>query len=231
MTPDRLHVHVNAAMTADGKIDTAARKGATISSQADKQRCDRLRADMDAVLVGGRTLVSEDPRLTVKSARLREQRQQRGLDENPAKVGVVSLADLDPGGAFLTAGPARRLIYTTGRTPAEQIARLETAGAQVFVLGEKRVNLPGMMQSLQEQGIRTVMVEGGGTLIAALLRLGLVDEISIFVAPRIFGGASAPTPADGPGFSLQQAPRLRLVSAEKFDPDGGVLLRYTVQHK
>lgn len=231
MVSERPHVHVNVAMTADGKIDTAARKGATISSLADKQRCDRLRAGVDAVLVGGRTLVSEDPRLTVKSARLRAGRRQRGLDENPAKVGIVSVADLDPGGAFLTTGPARRLIYTTERTSAEQITRLETAGAQVFVLGEKVVDLRRVLISLQELGIRTVMVEGGGTVIAALFRLGLVDEVSIFVAARIFGGASAPTPADGPGFSLEQAPHLQLVSVEKFDPDGGVLLHYTVQQK
>ncbi len=55
-------VFINVAMTADGKIDTFQRKGAAISSARDKERVDRLRADADAVMVGGRTLLDEDPK-------------------------------------------------------------------------------------------------------------------------------------------------------------------------
>ena len=77
---------LNAAMTVDGKIDTAARKGAKISSDGDWIRVDRLRADVDAVMVGSGTLIGEDPRLTVKSADLRQERSTSGRPENPAKV-------------------------------------------------------------------------------------------------------------------------------------------------
>jgi len=227
---NRPHVTVNVAMSADGKIDTVARKGATISSAADKARVDRLRADSDAVMVGGRTLLDEDPKLTVKSAQLRQERKARGLEENPVKIGVVSVADLHLEGNFLKAGPARRLIYTTKRTPNAQIVRLKKAGVQVVVIGEERIDLRSVMRDLHEQGIRRLMVEGGGTLIAELFRLGLVDEIYAYVAPRIFGGASAPSLADGPGFLQKQAPRLRLVSVEKFDEEGGVLIHYTIPH-
>ena len=114
---NRPRILVNVAMSADGKLDSVARKGMTISSTADKARVDRLRASMDAVLVGGRTLLDEDPKLTVKSLALRSERKAAGLEENPVKVGVVSVADLQPDGNFLTAGPSRRLIYTTRRTP------------------------------------------------------------------------------------------------------------------
>ena len=103
---DRPYLIVNVAMSLDGKIDTAARKGAAISSTADKARVDRLRASVDAVLVGGRTLLEEDPQLTVKSAELRTERLARGLPENPAKVALVSVADIDPRGAFMNTGPA-----------------------------------------------------------------------------------------------------------------------------
>ena len=72
-------VFINVAMTADGKIDTFARKGAAISSQEDKQRVDKLRAESDAVMVGGKTLLDEDPKLTVKSEALRAGRVARGL--------------------------------------------------------------------------------------------------------------------------------------------------------
>jgi 2,5-diamino-6-(ribosylamino)-4(3H)-pyrimidinone 5'-phosphate reductase len=228
---NRPYVLINVAMSADGKIDNVARKGMTISSSADKARVDHLRASMDAVLVGGRTLLDEDPKLTVKSKALRDERQANGMESNPIKVGVVGQADLDSGCNFLTAGPARRLIYTTCRTPPEQISRLEKAGAQVFVLGDLHVDLPAMLESLYNLNVRRLLVEGGGTLIAEFFRLGLVDELSLYLAPFIFGGASAPTLADGPGFLPDQAPILRLEAADEFDDDGGVFIHYTVVRK
>lgn len=224
----RPHVFVNVAMTADGKIDSAARHGAAISSVADKRRVDELRASVDAVLVGGKTLLAESPKLTVRDPALRRARLERGLPENPMKVGVVSLADLDLEGDFVRAGPAERLVFTTRRTPPEQIARLEKAGVQVYVTDGRRVDLPEVLETLHRLGVRKLLVEGGGTLLAEFFRLGLVDELTIYLAARIFGGATAPTLADGPGFPPEQAPRLTLVSVETFDSEGGVLLHYTI---
>ena len=239
---NRPHIHVNVAMTADGKIDSFARNGAAISSVVDKERVDRLRAEADAVLVGGRTLLAEDPKLTVKSAELRLERLRRGWPENPAKVGVVT--EISPVGAdlrirpgahtdtpipqFLTTGPARVFIFTTRRTCSEVLNQLEAAGATVRVAEQERVDLRAVFESLYETGIRSVLVEGGGTLIAELFRLGLVDELTAYIAPRIFGGESAPTLADGPGFLPEQAPGLELVSVENCDEDGGVLIHYRV---
>jgi 2,5-diamino-6-(ribosylamino)-4(3H)-pyrimidinone 5'-phosphate reductase len=228
---NRPYILVNVAMTADGKIDSVARKGAAISSIADKARLDRLRAEVDAILVGGRTLIAEDPKLTVKSKQLRLMRKARNLEENPAKVGIVSVADLKPNGNFMAAGSARRLIFTTGRTPPKQLKQLEKAGAQVFLLNDGVIDLRQVMKSLHQQGIRKLLVEGGGTLIAELFRLDMVDEVFIYIAARIFGGASAPTLADGPGFLPEQAPGLQLESTEKFDDMGGILVHYTVKHK
>lgn len=225
------HVLVNVAMTADGKIDSAAREGAVISSALDAARVDHLRAEMDAVMVGGSTLLTGDPRLTVKSAELRAERLSRGLPENPAKVGVVSVAALEPGCRFLTHGPARKLVYTTARSTPGQVAALEEAGVEVFLMGETRVDLRAMLTSLRDLGVRRLLVEGGGTLIAALLEEGLVDELTIYIAPLIFGGASAPTLADGAGFPTVQAPRMQLLSIEKFDSEGGILAHYRLDHK
>ena len=80
---NRPYTYVNVAMTADGKIDTFERKGSAISSPRDKERVDILRAESDAILVGGRTLLDEDPKLTVKSEALRAERVARGLAPNP----------------------------------------------------------------------------------------------------------------------------------------------------
>src|SRR5512146_1990330 len=104
---NRPFVFINVAMTADGKIDTFQRQGAAISSPRDKERVDRLRAEADAVMVGGKTLLDEDAKLTVKSETLRAERVARGLLPNPIKVGIVTTAELKPLAEFLCEGPAR----------------------------------------------------------------------------------------------------------------------------
>jgi 2,5-diamino-6-(ribosylamino)-4(3H)-pyrimidinone 5'-phosphate reductase len=222
---NRPFVFINVAMTADGKIDTFARQGAAISSSLDKQRVDRLRAESDAIMVGGRTLLDEDPKLTVKSEALRAERVARGLAPNPVKVGIVTKADILPHAKFLHEGPARVVIFTTHQTSIDQLASLRSRGVEVFVHAGERVDLEKTMHTLKELGIDRLMVEGGATLNFELIRLGLVDELSAFVAPIIFGGGSAPTMAAGSGLERGAAVPLKLIHAETWD-DGGVLIKY-----
>lgn len=225
---NRPFVFINVAMTADGKIDTFARKGAAISSTRDKERVDQLRAESDAIMVGGRTLLDEDPKLTVKSEALRAERVARGLSPNPVKVGVVTEANLETHSKFLQEGPARVVIFTTNRTSKDKLAPLRVQGAEVFAHAGERVDLEMMMQTLKQLGIHRLMVEGGATLNFELLRLGLVDEVLAYVAPIIFGGESAPTMVAGAGLERGEAIPLKLVDIEKWD-DGGVLIKYSIQ--
>jgi 2,5-diamino-6-(ribosylamino)-4(3H)-pyrimidinone 5'-phosphate reductase len=225
---DRPFVFINVAMTADGKIDTFERKGSAISSAGDKQRVDKLRAESNAVMVGGRTLLDEDPKLTVKSDALRAQRVARGLSPNPVKVGVVSEANIKPNSTFLTAGPARIVIFTTQRTSKDRLAFLRSRGVAVYIHGAEKVDLPAALATLKELGIQRLMVEGGATLNFELLKLRLIDEITVYIASMIFGGESAPTMAAGPGLERSAAIPLKLVSVEN-DEDGGVLLKYFVK--
>ena len=224
----RPFVFINVAMTADGKIDTSARRGAAISSPRDKERVDTLRADSDAVMVGGRTLLDEDPKLTVKSESLRAERVARGLSENPMKVCVVSDANIESHSKFLREGGTRIVIFTTNRTSKNKLDLLRSQGAEVFVYEGKRVDLAHMMQTLVDLGVKRLMVEGGATLNFELLRLGLVDEVNAFVSPMIFGGESAPTLAAGRGLERGEAIPLKLVDVEKWD-DGGVVLKYSIE--
>ena len=222
---NRPYTFINVAMTADGKIDTFERKGSAISSQQDKQRVDELRAAADAVLVGGRTLLDEAPKLTVKSEALREGRIRQGRSPNPIKVGVATVADIQKDSDFIKVGDARKVIFTTSQTSIPRLEQLRALGVEVFVDEEPRVDLNKMMLTLKKIGVDHLMVEGGGTMNFELMRLGLVDEVFLYIAPMIFGGANAPTLADGTGLSREQAMQMKLVDVEKWD-DGGVLLKY-----
>lgn len=225
---ERPFVFINVAMTVDGKIDTFQRKGAAISSPLDKERVDQLRAESDAVLVGGRTLLDEDPKLTVKSEALRAERVAKGLPENPIKVGIVTQADLKNPSKFLHAGGAQVVIFTTTRTSKEQLAFLREQGADVYVQDHERVDLTDALATLHQLGVNRLMVEGGATLNFELLRLGLVDEVSAYIAPLIFGGEKAPTMAAGSGLDRGAALPLTLIQAEQH-PDGGIILKYQLK--
>ncbi|PWH12131.1 MAG: 2,5-diamino-6-(ribosylamino)-4(3H)-pyrimidinone 5'-phosphate reductase [Anaerolineae bacterium] len=223
----RPYVIINAAMSVDGKIDTIERNGASISSEEDKRRVLELRAQVDAVMVGGNTLLKESPKLTVKLPELEKLRIANKLPANPAKIGIISNANgLNIHGNFITAGPARRIVFTTNQTSAEQVNVLQELGVEVYQIGEKRVDLQQALDTLSRLGIRTVMLEGGGTLIAEFIRLGLADELRVYIAPKIFGGSSAPTLVDGDGWTESAAKKLTLVDARVFDQTGGVLIVY-----
>ncbi len=224
---NRPYTFINVAMTADGKIDTFERKGSAISSKRDKERVDQLRALADGILVGGKTLLDEQPKLTVKSEALREARIQRGVSPNPVKVGVATVADISPDSDFITAGPARVVIFTTSLTSITTLEGLRALGVEVFVHESPRVDLNKMMVTLKKIGVDHLMVEGGGTMNFELIRLGLVDEVMMYLAPMIFGGATAPTMADSLGVPRDEAIELKLMDVEKWE-DGGVFLRYKI---
>jgi 2,5-diamino-6-(ribosylamino)-4(3H)-pyrimidinone 5'-phosphate reductase len=223
----RPYVVINVAATADGKIDTFERHGAAISSERDRQRVDLLRASVDGVMVGSRTLHDEDPRLIVRSPQLRAERQARGKSENPAKVGIASRVALRPESRFLTVGPARIIVFTTAEVSEVDVGPLRARGVEVFREGNGRVDMVAAMRRLVELGLERVLVEGGGSLNFELLRLGLVDEVHVYIAPLVVGGATAPTLADGAGLPRDCAVGLARVSVDAWD-DGGVLLRYMV---
>lgn len=221
-------------MTADGKIDTFERRGARISGPADSARVDRLRAESDAVLVGGHTLLGEDPRLTVRDPNLSQVRVRSGRPAQPTRIGVVSVIDV-PGESnslpresrFLGDNSGRVIICTTRRTDATAIAWLESRGARVEVHDGRRVDLKAALSVLADTGVERLLVEGGSTIVAALLEAQLVDEVQLAVAPMLFGGETAPTPVGGSGWTAGDAVRLSLTDLSR-DDDGGAVLRYVV---
>jgi 2,5-diamino-6-(ribosylamino)-4(3H)-pyrimidinone 5'-phosphate reductase len=121
---------------------------------------------------------------------------------------------------FLTHGPARVIVFTPLGVDVP-------AGIETYALGTPRVDLSAALGKLAELGIQRLLVEGGATLNFELLRLGLVDELQIYVAPLVFGGATAPSLADGAGLGRESAVQLRRLDVQTFE-DGGLLLRYAL---
>ena len=222
---DKPFVFVNCAMSVDGKLSTKERKQVKISGPEDLARVDSLRAGSDAVLVGMTTAASDDPKLDVKSAGLRAERKKKGLSENPMKVAVGDVGRLKMDSDFLDRG-GKVVIFTTEGSDPKKIEFLRKK-AEVHVLKGDHVDLLEVMRILSSLGVRRLMIEGGGTTIFEFLKEKLVDEVYVAVGPRIFGGADAPTMADGQGFSADESVRLTLLSMEKVGET--VVLKYRVE--
>jgi 2,5-diamino-6-(ribosylamino)-4(3H)-pyrimidinone 5'-phosphate reductase len=224
----RPYVVVNVAMSADGKISTRERRQVKISGVQDFERVDRLKAGADAVMVGIGTVLADDPSLTVKSEECRTYRLHRGMDEHPVRIVVDSAGRIPLEASILHKGAGKRIIAVSGRADPQKIAELHRY-ADVIIAGEDEVDLAIMMDTLGEMGIRRMMVEGGGTLIAGLIHAGLVDEIYTFIGNMIIGGKDSPTCVDGDGF-LSESGFCRLTLIETQRIETGVLLHWHVEN-
>jgi len=222
----RPYVIVNVAMSADGKISTRERRQVRISGKQDFSRVDRLKAESDAVMVGIGTVLADDPSLTVKSEECRNYRREKGFSINPVRIVVDSSARIPLEASVLHKGEGKRVIAVSGKAANTKISLLEEK-ATVLVSGEDDVDLPALMDALGGMGIRRIMVEGGGTLIAGLIGAGLVHEIYTFIGNIIIGGRDAPTLSDGNGFISEPLfPRLSLLEAQRIEE--GILLHWKV---
>ncbi|MBB6645405.1 2,5-diamino-6-(ribosylamino)-4(3H)-pyrimidinone 5'-phosphate reductase [Halobellus ruber] len=220
-----MEVFVNAAVSADGKLSTRRREQVRISGPDDFARVDRLRADADAVLVGVGTVLADDPRLTVDDPSLRAARTDRGDPATPARV-VVDSTGRTPADARILDDAATTYVVVASAAPDSRRRALDRAGAEVVVAGDDdRVALDDAFSALSARGIDRLMVEGGGEIIFSCFAAGLVDELSVYVGSLVLGGRDAPTLVDGDGF-VESVPDLRLEEVRRVDD--GVLLEYGV---
>jgi len=220
-------VIVNVAMSADGKLSTRERRQVKISGMEDFARVDRLKAGCDAVMVGIGTVLADDPSLTVKNPDLKKQRMDEGRPEHPVRVVIDSRARTPLTASILSKGDGLRVVAVSGRADPDRVAALR-GKATIIVAGESEVDLARVLDELGAMGIRSLMAEGGGTLIAGLVRAGLVDEFYTYVGSIVIGGKDAPTLADGPGWT-KESEFARLTLAEVTRMDDGVLLHWTVK--
>jgi len=222
-------VIVNVAMSADGKLSTRERRQVKISGSEDFARVDRLKAGCDAVMVGIGTVLADDPSLTVKGPDHKSRRVSEGKPEHPVRVIIDSSARIPPDASVLNKGEGQRVVAVSSRADPDRVAALREK-ATVIVAGDDEVDLARVLDELGAMGVRRLMVEGGGTLIAGFVRAGLVDEFYTYIGSIVIGGKDAPTLADGPGW-IKEAEFARLVLADVTRMDDGVLLHWTVKRQ
>ena len=209
------HVTLKVAASLDGK--TAASDGSSRWITGEQARADvqRLRAWSDAVVVGAGTAVEDEPSLSLRDPRFHEARP-------PLRV-VVDTAGRVPARGPLFDDSAPTLVATTDLAPEERIRAWTDAGAEVAVLGRDdagAVSLRALMEHLGKRDVQGVLVEGGATIAWSLVRDGLIDDVVLYVAPKLVGGATAPGVLMGEGFApIAEALDLSFDSAERIGPD------------
>jgi diaminohydroxyphosphoribosylaminopyrimidine deaminase/5-amino-6-(5-phosphoribosylamino)uracil reductase len=186
-------IRMKIAASLDGRTALPDGSSQWITSEAARADGHRWRRRAGAVLTGIGTVRDDDPRLDV-----------RGFDvaQQPLRV-VLDSGFTTPPTARLLQGPGRTLVVGA-RDEALRMTRLRAAGAELLLLsdGQGRVDLPALLSKLATDGVNELHVEAGATLNAALLQTGLVDELLVYLAPKLLG----------PGRDIAALPALQQLS-------------------
>ena len=186
----RPYVILKAGMTLDGQIATSSGEAKWITSKPSRRESHQLRAEVDAVLIGLGTVVSDNPSLTARvGASL-----TRLAQKQPLRVIVDSRLRTPLNAKILRrVDGAGTMIATTDAAPAARRRAFHRRGVSVLVLPRVRgrVSLPALLRELGQRGIASLLVEGGGEVNAAMLKAGLVQQVRLYVAPSLLGGVDA----------------------------------------
>ena len=210
----RPYVVINCAMSADGKIASSSGKQMRISCDEDIKRMYELRNECDAVLVGINTVLSDDPKLTVKEKYVKNPKQ-------PIRI-VLDTNCKTPIGSLVVNNLAKTLIIS-----GKQCDKKFSDNVEVIRCGTNKdgvIDLEKLMEILYNKDIKKLMVEGGGTVIWNFLKYGFVDDFYVYVGPMIIGGKDTPTIAGGK--KIDENSNLKLVETKTIGP--GTLLHYRI---
>lgn len=193
-----IYVALKLAVSLDGHVAAAPGERTTVTGQLAQEEVHRLRAGFDAIMVGSNTALTDDPLLTVRGAVTPRVR--------PTRVVLDTTCRLTPSAAlFRDVETTPLLIFSSADADEGSVAALESAGAHVIRVprSENGLELPAVMKSCWERGIRSVLCEGGGKLASALTTARIARRFYMFVAPVVLGESGVPAfpdlaPADDP---------------------------------
>jgi 2,5-diamino-6-(ribosylamino)-4(3H)-pyrimidinone 5'-phosphate reductase len=202
-------------MSVDGKIALASRKQLRISNEEDIKRMYELRNECDAVLVGIETVISDNPKLTVKKKYVNNPKQ-------PIRVVLDSNFRI-PKNSLVLNDDTKTLILTIRDNHDFNLENVEIIRCKTDENGN--VDLQYALSILYSKKIRKLLVEGGGTVIWSFLKRKFVDDLYIYMGPIIIGGKFTPTMADGVGINKEnEVINLKIVKFSKLGD--GILFHY-----
>ncbi len=202
------------AMTLDGKLATQCGDSQWISSHASRAIVHALRGRVDAIIVGRGTALADDPLLTARPAGPRV----------ATRVIVDTHASLSSDSQLVrTARDVPLLIAVAGTAPDVDQERLRRAGCEVLVVDgfDSASRLNSLFAELGRRLLTNVLVEGGAKLLGSLFDLRAIDEVHVFIAPKIAGGEQAPSPVAGVGIK-RMSEAMRLVDPQVTTVGGDV---------
>lgn len=206
MKKNRPFVHLKLAVSMDGRIATRTGDSKWITGSESRARVHELRHEYDAILVGSRTALRDDPFLTDRSTMTRRRPLVRVVIDSELRLSPES-------NLVQTAHEAPLIIFGNQDADQSRVDCLNKSGVEIIRSADGARNLQAVLKELANRSIQSVLVEGGATIAGAFLDAGLVDKISFFIAPIIIGGEEAPPAIGGTGaLSIGDSIRLDHVS-------------------
>ncbi|MSR22539.1 MAG: bifunctional diaminohydroxyphosphoribosylaminopyrimidine deaminase/5-amino-6-(5-phosphoribosylamino)uracil reductase RibD [Gemmatimonadetes bacterium] len=200
---DRPWVALKLAMSLDGFLSDRAGVRTPLTGEEATTEVHHLRAGFEGILVGTRTALVDDPRLTVRGPVEPRMRPRRILLDARGRIGSDARA--------LSWGNGEGWVVTTAASPAVWREGIQERGGRVIEVPARpdgRVDVDGMLLRLREEGLASILCEGGGELGVELLRRGVVDRLYLVIAPRLLGGNGVPAfPVPAAGAAGKEAPR------------------------
>jgi diaminohydroxyphosphoribosylaminopyrimidine deaminase/5-amino-6-(5-phosphoribosylamino)uracil reductase len=205
------------AMTLDGKLATRSGDSQWISSEASRAVVHQLRGRVDGVMVGSGTARADDPLLTARPRSLAD------VKRVPTRIVVDSAASLSPQSKLVqTAADVPVFVAVADDSSAAARQRLTAAHVEVFACrgASHTERLESLLTELGRRQMTNVLVEGGSRLLGMLFDIRAVDEVQVFIAPKLAGGAAAPSPVGGTGIDkMARTLNLADIAIEELDGD------------
>jgi len=200
------HVILSAALSIDGKIST--RSGdSKLSSKEDSIRLHKLRSKVDAILIGKNTLLQDDPLLTVRYTK----------GKNPTRIILDSKGTIPINSKIIkTSNEIPTIIVVSKKISKINLLKLQKLPIEIITAGENSINLKLLLKKLSSKKIKTVLVEGGGTVNWEFIKNDLFHELIITLSPFLVGGNDSVSFVEGEGFrKISNSPNLKLKSIKR----------------
>ncbi len=211
------YVVMKYAMSMDGKIATRTGSSRYVTNEFSRNEVQKMRHKYRGIMAGIGTVLADDPMLNTRIEGLR----------SPVRIICDSELRIPLNSRICQTAGEYETIIACGNALQNRISALEALGITVLQVPDEtgKVNLTELMYVLHDMKIDSILLEGGGTLNESMLQADLVNEIKVFIAPKVIGGALAKSPVEGLGIDdIKDAVVFKLINVEKFDDD--ILLEY-----